>query len=156
MKEIVKTENDKILDNERIKKQVSRLRKKLSQGKVCIKLEYEHTHNDSSYIKRIEYLFVTNITEQPEWFSFPYTFKITYDERLITDFRITKGKITYAYDPVWQNSKNYTRMIDKKFSIISRIPKKIIKQASEYITKERKRINEWADSWFNFVKSKYV
>lgn len=136
----------------RLKNQISKLQKKLLKGKVWIKFEYEHTHNDSSYIKRIEYLFVTDIAKQQEWFSFPNTFKITYNERLIMEFKITKGKITYAYDPVWQNSKNYTRVIDKEFLIISRIPKKIIKPVSEYIVKERKRINDWADSWFNFVK----
>lgn len=139
----------------RLKNQISKLQKKLSKGKVWIKFEYEHTHNDSSYIKRIEYLLVTNIDNHP---SFPYTgtVKITYDERLIMDFKITKGKITYVYDPVWKNSKNYTRVIDKEidkeFSIISRIPKKIKTLVTEYIIKERKRINDWADSWLNFVE----
>lgn len=135
----------------RLKNQISKVQKKLSKGKVWIKFEYEHTHNDSSYIKRIEYLLVTNIDNHP---SFPYigTVKITYDERLIMDFKITKDKITYVYDPVWQNSKNYTRVIDKEFSIISRIPKKIKTLVTEYITKERKRINDWADSWLNFVE----
>ena len=138
-----------------MKTQIKRLQEKLKQGSVWIKIEFEHTHCDSSFIKRIEYLFVTNIDNNP---SFPYddNVKITYNERLITEFRITKGKITYAYDPVWQNSKNYTRVIDKKrdkgFSIISRIPKKIKTAVTEYITKERKRINDWADSWFNLVE----
>lgn len=151
-----KSEKDKILGIERLKKQLSKLQDRLSKGSVWIKIEFEHTHCDSSFIKRIEYLFVTNIDSHP---SFPYdddNVKITYNERLITEFRITKGKITYAYDPVWQNSKNYTRVIDKKgdkeFSIISRIPKKIKTTVTEYITKERKRINDWADSWFNFVE----
>lgn len=139
-----------------MKTQIKRLQEKLKQGSVWIKFEYEHTHCDSYFIKRIEYLFVTNIDDH---LSFPYTdtaVKITYDERLITEFKITKGKITYAYDPVWQNSKNYTRVIDKEvdkeFSIISRIPKKIKTAVTEYITKERKRINDWADSWFNYLE----
>lgn len=145
-------EKDKILDSERIKNQISRLRKRLSQGKVWIKFEYENEikYEEDSHIKRIEYLLVTNICEYPS--SFSRTFKITHNERIITDFKITKGKITYVYDPVWQNSNNYTRVIDRKFKIISKIPKKVIVSVTEYIIKERKRINEWVDSWFNFVQ----
>lgn len=136
-----------------MKTQIKRLQGKLKQGSVWIKFKDEERikYEKDSYIKRIEYLLVTNIAEYSS--SIPNTFKITHDERLITDFKITKeGKITYKYDPIWQNSKNYTKITDKEFSIISRIPKEIKTSVTEYITKERKRINDWADSWFNFLK----
>ena len=135
-----------------MKTQIQRLQKRLKQGSVWIKFEHEHTHCGSSLIKRVDYYHVKEIVEYPS--SLPNTFKIIYDERIITDFRYTNNKVTYTFDPVWQSNKNYLHVTNDKFKIVPKISKKVIKLVTEYITKERKRINDWADSWFNFLNTR--
>lgn len=131
-----------------MKTQIQELEEKLTKSNVWIRAErIEHpSYNKDLFIKHIDYYYINKIYDVNSQKRFEFSVRII---RTDTGY-LNNTKHTQCSVNILNSSLPFC--ILDNWKIIDKPGVKVVNSVTKYVNEERKRINDWADSWFNFLK----